>query len=178
MNRRKAESACATPNGRRPLVLGRPRDGYALSSETRARHHRRRLLREIEPGDDGGDTGDQAGDFKPFEKQAPALLCILEHVYFSRPTASSAAVPSTRPAEARRNWAKEAPVDADLSAGSRQPRRRPSLQPAIGHPLRPMGHQSATSMSGAFIEPTEQIRNMGGALKLNVNRAAHSAASG
>jgi amidophosphoribosyltransferase len=161
------------PLGVRPLVLGRVGDGYALSSETCALDIiGADFLREVEPGEMVVISGDQIESFKPFEPKR-ARFCIFEHVYFSRPDSiiGGRSVYETREAIGR-ELAKEAPVDADLVC----PVPDSGTPAAIGFSLQSgipyaMGIIRNQYMGRTFIEPTEQIRNMGVRLKLNVNRA-------
>jgi amidophosphoribosyltransferase len=107
----------------------------------------------------------------PF-RPAKSRFCIFEHVYFSRPdsTVGSRSVYETREAIGR-ELAKEAPVEADLVC----PVPDSGTPAAIGFSLASgipfaMGITRNQYMGRTFIEPSEQIRNMGVRLKLNVNR--------
>ena len=161
------------PLGVRPLVLGRIGDGWALSSETCALDIiGAEFVREIEPGEMVVITAAGVESFHPFE-QRPSRPCIFEHVYFSRPDSilGGRSVYETREAIGR-ELAKEAPVEADLVC----PVPDSGTPAAIGYSLESgipyaMGIIRNQYMGRTFIEPTEQIRNMGVRLKLNVNRA-------
>ncbi len=163
------------PLGVRPLVLGRIGDnGWALSSETCALDIiGAEFIREVEPGEmvviteNGG-----VESFHPFEKRA-SRFCIFEHVYFSRPDSiqGGRSVYETR-RQIGVELAKEAPVEADLVC----PVPDSGTPAAIGFSQESgipyaMGIIRNQYMGRTFIEPTEQIRNMGVRLKLNVNRA-------
>ncbi|KIT16150.1 amidophosphoribosyltransferase [Jannaschia aquimarina] len=165
---------CRDPLGVRPLVLGRIGDGYALASETCALDIiGAEFLREIEPGEMVVIT--EAGEIashRPFEQRRPRF-CIFEHVYFSRPDSilGGRSVYETREAIGK-ELAKEAPVEADLVC----PVPDSGTPAAIGYSLQSgipygMGIIRNQYVGRTFIEPTEQIRNMGVRLKLNVNRA-------
>jgi len=161
------------PLGVRPLVLGKIGDGWALSSETCALDIiGAEFVREIKPGEMVviNDKGVQS--HFPFRPQ-PSKFCIFEHVYFSRPDSilGGRSVYETREAIGR-ELAKESPVDADLVC----PVPDSGTPAAIGFSLESgipyaMGIIRNQYMGRTFIEPTEQIRNMGVRLKLNVNRA-------
>jgi amidophosphoribosyltransferase len=161
------------PLGVRPLVLGKVGDGWALSSETCALDIiGAEFVREIEPGEMVVITAAGVESFHPFE-QRPSRPCIFEHVYFSRPDSilGGRSVYETREAIGR-ELAKEAPVEADLVC----PVPDSGTPAAIGYSLESgipyaMGIIRNQYMGRTFIEPTEQIRNMGVRLKLNVNRA-------
>lgn len=161
------------PLGVRPLVLGRVGDGWALSSETCALDIiGAELVREIEPGEMVVITEKGVESHFPFRRVA-SRFCIFEHVYFSRPDSilGGRSVYETRE-NIGRELAKESPVDADLVC----PVPDSGTPAAIGFSLESgipyaMGIIRNQYMGRTFIEPTEQIRNMGVRLKLNVNRA-------
>ena len=161
------------PLGVRPLVLGKIGDGYALSSETCALDIiGAEFIREIEPGEMVVINDKGVESHFPFRRQ-PSKFCIFEHVYFSRPDSilGGRSVYETREAIGR-ELAKENPVEADLVC----PVPDSGTPAAIGYSLESgipyaMGIIRNQYMGRTFIEPTEQIRNMGVRLKLNVNRA-------
>jgi len=159
--------------GVRPLVLGKLGDGWILSSETCALDIiGADFVREIEPGEMVVITDDGLESFFPFHEAKPRP-CIFEHVYFSRP---DSIFTGQSVYEARRSigveLAREAPVEADLVC----PVPDGGVPAAIGYSQESgipyaMGISRNQYMGRTFIEPTEQIRNMGVLLKLNVNRA-------
>jgi len=161
------------PLGVRPLVLGKLGDGWALASETCALDIiGAEFVREIEPGEMVVIANGEVVSHRPFETKKPRF-CIFEHVYFSRPDSSlgGRSVYETRSAIGV-ELAREAPVDADLVC----PVPDSGTPAAIGYSLESgipyaMGIIRNQYMGRTFIEPTEQIRNMGVRLKLNVNRA-------
>ncbi len=161
------------PLGVRPLVLGKVGDGYILSSETCALDIiGAEFVREIEPGEMVVIDANGIDSRRPF-RAAKSRFCIFEHVYFSRP---DSIIGGRSVYETRRQigveLAREAPVEADLVC----PVPDSGTPAAIG-----FAHESGIPygmgiirnqyMGRTFIEPTEQIRNMGVRLKLNVNRA-------
>ncbi|WP_273522460.1 amidophosphoribosyltransferase [Rhodosalinus sediminis] len=162
------------PLGVRPLVLGRVGDGWVLSSETCALDIiGAELVREIEPGEMVVITEEHGVEsLRPFRPVRPRF-CIFEHVYFSRP---DSIIGGRSVYETRRQigveLAREAPVEADLVC----PVPDSGTPAAIGFSQESgipyaMGIVRNQYMGRTFIEPTEQIRNMGVRLKLNVNRA-------
>lgn len=161
------------PLGVRPLVLGRVGDGWALSSETCALDIiGAEFVREIQPGEMAVVNADGPHSHFPFEP-AKSRFCIFEHVYFSRPDShiGGQSVYETREAIGM-ELAKEAPVDADIVC----PVPDSGTPAAIGYAKQSgipygMGIIRNQFVGRTFIEPTEQIRNMGVLLKLNVNRA-------
>ncbi len=165
---------CRDPLGVRPLVLGKIGDGWALASETCALDIiGAEFVREIKPGEMVVITAEKGVQSHfPF-RPAKSRFCIFEHVYFSRPDSSlgGRSVYETREAIGR-ELAKEAPVEADLVC----PVPDSGTPAAIGFSIESgipyaMGIIRNQYMGRTFIEPTEQIRNMGVRLKLNVNRA-------
>ncbi len=159
--------------GVRPLVLGRVGDGWCLSSETCALDIiGAEYVREIEPGEMVVITEKGVESTHPFRSRN-SRFCIFEHVYFSRP---DSIIGGRSVYETRRQigveLAREAPIDADLVC----PVPDSGTPAAIGYAHESgipygMGIIRNQYMGRTFIEPTEQIRNMGVRLKLNVNRA-------
>ena len=160
--------------GVRPLVLGKLADGaFALSSETCGLDIiGAEFVREIEPGEMVVISNGKVESSRPFAP-AKARFCIFEHVYFSRPDSilGGRSVYETR-RQIGVELAKESPVEADLVC----PVPDSGTPAAIGFSQESgipyaMGIIRNQYMGRTFIEPTEQIRNMGVRLKLNVNRA-------
>ena len=161
------------PLGVRPLVLGQLGEGWVLSSETCALDIiGAQFVREIEPGEMVVITDKGVESHHPFRPVSPRF-CIFEHVYFSRP---DSIIGGRSVYETRRQigveLAREAPVEADLVC----PVPDSGTPAAIGYSQESgipyaMGIIRNQYMGRTFIEPTEQIRNMGVRLKLNVNRA-------
>ncbi len=163
------------PLGVRPLVLGKlDGEGWVLSSETCALDIiGAEYVREIEPGEMVVVTAEKGIESHfPFRRQS-SRFCIFEHVYFSRP---DSIIGGRSVYETRRQigveLAKESSVEADLVC----PVPDSGTPAAIGFSQESgipyaMGIIRNQYMGRTFIEPTEQIRNMGVRLKLNVNRA-------
>ncbi|WP_019954915.1 amidophosphoribosyltransferase [Yoonia vestfoldensis] len=164
---------CRDPLGVRPLVLGQLGDGWVLSSETCALDIiGAEFIRDIAPGEMVVISDKGVQSHFPF-RPAKSRFCIFEHVYFSRPDSilGDRSVYETRE-NIGRELAKEAPVEADLVC----PVPDSGTPAAIGYSLQSgipyaMGIIRNQYMGRTFIEPSEQIRNMGVRLKLNVNRA-------
>jgi amidophosphoribosyltransferase len=162
------------PLGVRPLMLGQLGDAWVLSSETCALDIiGADFIREVAPGEmvictaEGG-----VESFFPFQR-LPSRFCIFEKVYFSRP---DSVIGGQSVYETRRRigieLAREAPVEADLVC----PVPDSGTPAAIGFSQQSgipyaMGIIRNQYVGRTFIEPSEQIRNMGVRLKLNVNRA-------
>ncbi|SNR57930.1 amidophosphoribosyltransferase [Paracoccus sediminis] len=162
------------PLGVRPLVLGKVGDdGFVLASETCALDIiGADFLREIEPGEMVVISRGAVESSRPFGPST-GRFCIFEHVYFSRP---DSIIGGRSVYETRRQigveLAREAPIDADLVC----PVPDSGTPAAIGYAQESgipygMGIIRNQYMGRTFIEPTEQIRNMGVRLKLNVNRS-------
>jgi len=162
------------PLGVRPLVIGSlGPDAFVLASETCALDIiGAKFLREVEPGEMVVISKGEIESSRPFAPASPRF-CIFEHVYFSRPDSM---IGGRSVYETRRQigveLAREAPVEADLVC----PVPDSGTPAAIGYAHESgipygMGIIRNQYMGRTFIEPTEQIRNMGVRLKLNVNRA-------
>lgn len=164
---------CRDALGIRPLVLGRLGSGWVLSSETCAFDIiGAEFEREVEPGEMVVITESGVESHFPFRRAEPRF-CIFEHVYFSRPDSIYAGVSvyETRHAIGQ-ELAKESAVEADLVC----PVPDGGVPAAIGYAAQSgipygLGIIRNQYMGRTFIEPTDQIRNMGVRLKLNVNRA-------
>lgn len=164
--------AARDPHGFRPLVLGKLKSGYVVSSETSSFDLiEAEYLRDVEPGeilviDDDGLTSHRL-------PSAPPRPCIFEYVYFARPDSviDRAGVYSARIAMGER-LAREAPRDADVVI----PVPDSGVPAAIGYsrvaeiPFA-MGLIRSHYVGRTFIEPQESIRHFGVRLKLSPVRA-------
>ena len=159
------------PLGVRPLVLGRVGDSWVLSSETCALDIvGAKYVRDVEPGEMVIISPDGIESLMPFGKQK-SRFCIFEHVYFSRPDSVIAgnSVYETRH-KIGEILAEESPIEADVVC----PVPDSGTPAAIGYAKASgipyaMGIIRNSYVGRTFIEPSEQIRNMGVRLKLNVN---------
>jgi amidophosphoribosyltransferase len=160
------------PNGFRPLVIGRLKDSYVLSSETCSFDLiEADYLRDIEPGEivvieKGGMTTHRLPETQP-------TFCIFEHVYFARPDSlvNGKAVYRAREKMGMR-LAQEAPVDADVVI----PVPDSGVPAAIGYAKErglpfEMGLIRSHYVGRTFIEPQDSIRHFGVRLKLSPVRA-------
>jgi amidophosphoribosyltransferase len=130
------------------------------------------FIRDIEPGElvVVNDTGIRS--FRPFEAAKPRP-CIFEHVYFSRP---DSVVDGTSVYEVRKNigaeLAREAPVEADIVVpvpDSGVPAALGFSQ-ASGIPFE-LGIIRSHYVGRTFIQPSQEVRNLGVKLKHNANSA-------
>jgi amidophosphoribosyltransferase len=161
------------PLGIRPLVLGQLDGCPILTSETCALDIiGAKYVRDIENGevlifDDKG-----AHSYKPFPPMAPRP-CIFEYIYFSRPDSVIGGRPvyqvrKTMGAE----LAREAPADADVIV----PVPDSGVPAALGFSQESgipfdLGIIRNHYVGRTFIEPTQQIRQLGVRLKHNANRS-------
>lgn len=163
------------PYGVRPLVLGRLADGaYIMASETCALDIiGASFIREVEPGEIVTIGQEGLRSYKPFPTIA-ARPCIFEHVYFSRPDSylDGFSVYDVRK-KIGEELAKENTVDADMVV----PVPDSGTPAAIGYAQQAgipfeLGIIRNHYVGRTFIEPTDQIRNLGVKLKHNANRWA------
>jgi amidophosphoribosyltransferase len=161
------------PSGFRPLVIGRLKDAFVLSSETCSFDLiEAEFIREVEPGeivviDKSGMTSHR------LPETAPPTFCVFEHVYFARPDSflNGKSVYRMREKLGRR-LAQEAPVAADVVI----PVPDSGLPAAIGYaneaklPFE-MGLIRSHYVGRTFIEPQDSIRHFGVRLKLSVVRS-------
>ena len=164
--------AARDPSGFRPLVLGRVGDAVVVTSETCALDLvDARYEREIEPGEIV--TISEAGlesirPFPPAEKHN----CVFEYIYFARPDSRifGRNVYEVRK-ELGRQLARENPVQADIVIAVHDS----GVPAAIGYAEEAglpyeMGLIRNHYVGRTFIEPTQQIRQLGVRLKHSANR--------
>jgi amidophosphoribosyltransferase len=161
------------PNGFRPLVIGRLKDAFVLSSETCSFDLiEAEFIREVEPGeivviDKGGMASHRLPD------PAAPTFCVFEHVYFARPDSflNGKSVYRAREKLGKR-LAQEAPVVADVVI----PVPDSGVPAAVGYaneakiPFE-MGLLRSHYVGRTFIEPQDSIRHFGVRLKLSVVRS-------
>lgn len=161
------------PSGFRPLVVGRLKDAYVLSSETCSFDLiEGDLLREIEPGEiviieKGGMTTHR------MPETLSTNACVFEHVYFARPDSllNGKSVYRSREKMGMR-LAQEAPVDADVVIAVPDS----GVPAAIGYSRESkipfeMGLIRSHYVGRTFIEPQDSIRHFGVRLKLSPVRS-------
>jgi amidophosphoribosyltransferase len=168
--------AVRDPHGFRPLVLGRLKDSFVISSETCAFDLiEAEFIREIEPGevviiDDNG-----LQSYRPFDAAGvpKSRFCVFEHVYFARPDSllNGKAVYRARVNMGRR-IAMEHPADADVAISVPDS----GVPAATGYAKQSglpyeVGLIRSHYVGRTFIEPQDSIRHFGVRLKLNPVRA-------
>ncbi|MCB8874673.1 amidophosphoribosyltransferase [Acidisoma silvae] len=166
------------PQGVRPLILGRlphpdGKDGWVLASETCALEIvGAEFVRDIEPGEVVVINDQGVRSVKPFHRTT-SRFCIFEYVYFARPDS----VMEGKPVYAARKeigamLARESGVDADVIV----PVPDSGVPSAMGYAAESgipyeLGIIRNHYVGRTFIEPTDQIRNLGVRLKHSGNRA-------
>jgi amidophosphoribosyltransferase len=163
--------AVRDPYGFRPLVLGKLKDGWAVSSETCSFDLiEGTYVREIEPGEILHITKDEVRSYFPLKKTEPRR-CIFEYIYFARPDSEvfGRTVYTVRKAFGR-ELARENPVEADLVL----PIPDSGISAAIGYSQEAgipfeMGLIRSHYVGRTFIEPKDSIRHFGVKVKLNAD---------
>ena len=161
--------ALRDPYGFRPLVLGRLKDSYVVSSETCAFDLvEAEYIREIEPGEILHISRDGLKTYAPFKKVNPKR-CIFEYIYFARPDSFmfGKTVYTVRKALGK-ELARDTHVDADMVI----PIPDSGIGAAIGYSQETgipfeLGLIRNHYVGRTFIEPEESIRHFGVKLKLN-----------
>jgi amidophosphoribosyltransferase len=162
------------PFGVRPLVLGKLGDAHILCSETCALDIiGADYVRDVEPGEMLIINGDGIQSLFPFEKRA-ARLCIFEYVYFARPDSM---VDNRNVYGVRKRIGAELARENHVEADMVVPVPDSGVPAAIGYaeasglPFE-LGIIRNHYVGRTFIEPSEQVRNLGVKLKHNANMAA------
>lgn len=166
------------PLGVRPLVLGRipghegGNGGWVLSSETCALDIiGADYVRDIEPGEIVVINSDGLRSLRPFGDQG-GRFCVFEYIYFARPDSVLEGQPVY---EARKRigaeLARETAVEADVVV----PVPDSGVPSAIGYAAESgipfeLGIIRNHYVGRTFIEPTDQIRNLGVKMKHSANR--------
>ncbi|MGO1117112.1 amidophosphoribosyltransferase [Rhodovibrionaceae bacterium A322] len=161
------------PYGVRPLVLGKLDDAYLLASESCALDIiGAELVRDIEPGEmvilDGGE---------PKTRFVSANLkhkpCIFEYIYFARP---DSIMEGKSIYDARKYIGQELSRESGVPADVIIPVPDSGVPSALGYaeeagvPFE-LGIIRNHYVGRTFIEPTQEIRNLGVKLKHNANKA-------
>jgi len=169
---RKRMIGVRDPLGVRPLALGRMGDAWVLASETCAFDIiGAQFVRDVEPGELVEISDEGVRSHYPFATR-PRRFCVFEYVYFARP---DSVVEGKSVYQARKRigieLARESPVPADIVVAVPD-----SGNPAaIGYAQESalpfeMGIIRNHYVGRTFIEPTDQIRNLGVLMKHNANR--------
>lgn len=159
--------------GIRPLLVGRVADSYVLASETCAFDMiDAEFIREVAPGEVVVINDDGIRSFTAFPN-AQSRPCIFEFVYFARP---DSVVGGKSVYEVRKRMgvrlAQETPADVDVII----PVPDSGVPAALGFAQETnvpfeLGIIRNHYVGRTFIQPTQQIRDMGVRLKHSANRA-------
>lgn len=159
--------------GIRPLLIGRIGNSYILASETCAFDMvGAEFIREVEPGEIVAINSDGIRSFRAFPDARPRP-CVFEFVYFARPDSivGGKSVYTVRKRMGRR-LAQECPADVDVIIpvpDSGVPAALGFSQ-EMGTPFE-LGIIRNHYVGRTFIQPTQQIRDMGVRLKHSANRS-------
>ncbi len=157
------------PHALRPMVLGKIRDGYIVASETCAFDTiGAEFIRNINAGE--MIVIDETGVRTVREKKGKVSHCLFEYIYFARPDSQvdNRSIYTAR-IEIGRQLAKESPVDADIVIGAPDS----GIVSAVGYaeeskiPYRD-GLIKNRYVGRTFIQPTQELREQGVKIKLNV----------
>lgn len=163
------------PLGVRPLILGRlPDGGWMLASETCALDIvGAEFVRDIEPGELVIIDNDGVRSMRPFAQTSPRF-CVFEYIYFARP---DSILEEHSVYVARKQigveLARESGVEADVIV----PVPDSGVPSAMGFAAESgipfeMGIIRNHYVGRTFIEPTDQIRNLGVRMKHSANKPA------
>lgn len=161
------------PLGIRPLVIGELDGAPILASETCALDIiGARYVRDVENGEIVIITCDGIESLKPFPPQK-ARPCIFEYIYFARP---DSVIAGKSVYEARKRMGSQLALEAPAEADVIVPVPDSGVPAAIGFSQESgvpfeLGIIRNHYVGRTFIEPTQQIRQLGVKLKHNVNRS-------
>jgi amidophosphoribosyltransferase len=166
--------AARDPLGVRPLVLGKLDDAWVVASETCAFDIiGARFERDVEPGEVVVITAGGLRSIHPFKNKASSRFCVFEYIYFARPDSQ---IDGRNVYDGRKRigaeLARESHVDADVVV----PVPDSGVPAAIGYAAESgipfeLGIIRNHYVGRTFIEPTQNVRNLGVKLKHNANFA-------
>ena len=161
------------PLGVRPLCIGKLNDGWVLASESCAFDHiGARFIRDVEPGEAVLVDGDGLRTIykRPPDNGRESAGCVFEYIYFARPDSviGGRLVHSARAAMGAA-LAREYPIDADMVIGVPDS----ATAAAVGYSQEAgipyaEGLVKNRYVGRTFIQPDQQLRDLGVRLKLNV----------
>ena len=160
------------PFGIRPLVLGKLKDSYILSSETCALDIvGAKYIRDIENGEIVVIERNILKSYKPFPKQKPRP-CIFEYIYFARP---DSLINGKCAYEYRKKLGNELAKETDVDANMIVPVPDSGVPAALGFAETSkkkfeFGLIRNHYVGRTFIEPSQNIRSLGVKLKLSSSR--------
>ncbi|MEO3470304.1 amidophosphoribosyltransferase [Roseomonas sp. CAU 1739] len=161
------------PLGVRPLVLGRlANGGYVLASETCALDIvSAEFVRDIDAGEIVVINEEGVRSVKPFGRHE-SRFCIFEYIYFARPDSVMEGTPVY---ETRKRIGAELSRESGVAADVVVPVPDSGVPAAMGYASEAgipfeLGIIRNHYVGRTFIEPTDQIRNLGVKLKHSANR--------
>ncbi len=164
--------AARDPYGVRPLVMGKLGNSWIFASETCALDIiGAEYVRDVEPGELIIIDKDGIHSSNPFGDTIKPRFCLFEYVYFARPDSK---VEGKQVYDVRKKigaeLAKESPVKADVVV----PVPDSGVPAALGYAAEAglpfeLGIIRNHYVGRTFIEPTDQVRNLGVKLKHNAN---------
>ena len=167
--------AVRDPNGFRPLVMGKRKDGaFTVASETCAFDiTEAQYLRDIEPGELVHINHQGVHSYFPFEERKRSL-CIFENIYFSRP---DSVIFGQSVYTVRKNLGRQLAREHFVKGDAVVPVPDSSIAAALGYAEESgvpytIGLIRSHYIGRTFIEPDQKIRDFGVRIKYNVLRAA------
>ena len=162
------------PLGIRPLVIGKLKNSYVLTSETCALDIiGAKFLREVENGEIVVIENDQLQSIKPFptKKSRP---CVFEYIYFSRP---DSILNGKTTYEFRKKFGEQLASEDKVHADLVVPVPDSGNAAALGYSQKTkinfdLGLIRNHYVGRTFIEPAQKIRSLGVKLKLNANKSS------
>ncbi len=157
------------PFGIRPLVIGKFKNSYILTSETCALDIiGASYVREVENGEIVIIEDQKLISVKPFPKQKPRP-CVFEYIYFARP---DSVINNKCAYEYRKNLGAELAKETDIDADFVVPVPDSGVPSALGFAAQSkkkfeLGLIRNHYVGRTFIEPTQSIRSLGVKLKLS-----------
>tara|TARA_B100000029_G_scaffold232196_1_gene229576 strand:+ start:909 stop:2381 length:1473 start_codon:yes stop_codon:yes gene_type:complete len=162
------------PLGIRPLVLGKIKNSYVFASETCALDIiGAKFVREVENGEIIAIDKESLESLKPFPKKK-SRPCIFEYIYFARP---DSLLRGKCAYEYRKNFGYELAKESDDIGDIVVPVPDSGVPAAIGYSqYKKMNFELGLIrnhyVGRTFIEPTQNIRNLGVKLKLSSNMSS------
>jgi len=160
------------PDGIRPLIIGKLDDSYILASETCALDIiGAEFVREVENGEVVAITKDGIESHRPFPKRS-ARPCIFEYIYFARP---DSIIGGDSVYNIRKRMGEELAIESSVDADVIIPIPDSGVPAAIGYagaaklPFE-LGIIRNHYVGRTFIEPQQQVRQLGVKLKHSANR--------
>ncbi len=162
------------PLGIRPLVLGKIKNSYVLTSETCALDIiGAKFIREVENGEIVIVENEKIQSIKPFPKKK-SRPCVFEYIYFARP---DSILNGKSAYEFRKNLGYELAKESENTGDIIVPVPDSGVPAAIGFSqFKKMNFELGLIrnhyVGRTFIEPTQNIRSLGVKLKLSANMSS------